>query len=864
MKYICLVGFILAQFCVFGQTHLIKGQVRINNKPLVSANVLLISGDSTIDFTITDSAGNFIIKNYSDTIHTYILQITHISCEKKILELNQNSLSGQTALIIAMQPGTVPLPEVIIESAGRGFSQKGDTTSFAVKKYADGSERVLEDILSRIPGIKIAENGKISFKGQEISRVMIEGTDLYKTNYRIATKNVAGSIVDSVEAIENHNPNPLLKNITRGNETILNIKLKDDQEGKWSGIVNMAAGKGYDNSLNAMLFRKNRQFVGLYSGNTTGELYTDLIETPANSILSPSNTFSVPITTMQAPDIPQPSAAKLKNSGHMASIAIGGKNTTQNSFSGHVSFIHNTTRQVKGSVERYIAYPDSIFLQSEQTFSEDVDILSAAFEILNKRSTRKNIVNLLNASFSRAERVNAMDFGSTAMAEKSNEPEMNLAHQLQTTTRSSEKDAFIFTLQSQYDDTRQVYDNFPGVYYHTTDPASLTSQVTHTSSSFGNYLSAQYHNRKGNSRFLVEISNEYSVSRFSLQPAYKQATQQLATSNLSRFSIQDEFTFGKLSFTARAAMNVQVSNFYPEKQKIFPSSRIVLKWSPSTANVFLLFGGTQQSMGEVNSFIQKPVLTDYRTIREGILEPRYFTNASGGFLFAYNDFLRGIDITASLIWTGNESGIVRKYTFSGMNSRAFPAYGPYTYFTSANFSVGKYLAALSLFAKMDASYHINSTYSGIDPVTLSRYRFFSSRIMPEIRSSFLIPVNFTLKAIWDQQKVLVDQNSSSLFRSLEWKTRIRYAYTKYLQLFFDASLYKLWNPQKSFQKNQSSFFNAELKYNNPGSKWQIRIKMQNITNRRLIPNYSFSDILMSTEETSVLGSRIMVGVTFQL
>ena len=84
--------------------------------------------------------------------------------------------------------------------------EKSDTLVYLVDAFKSQSDRHLEDILKKLPGISVSNDGRISYQGEAISKFYIEGQDLLGGNYNQATANLPVEAVTNVEVLE-HNQN---------------------------------------------------------------------------------------------------------------------------------------------------------------------------------------------------------------------------------------------------------------------------------------------------------------------------------------------------------------------------------------------------------------------------------------------------------------------------------------------------------------------------------------------------------------------------------------------------------------------------------------------------------------------------------
>jgi hypothetical protein len=146
-----------------------------------------------------------------------------------------------------------------------------------VDSYKDGTERKVEDVLKKLPGIQVNEvSGEVKYKGKSIETVLLGGDNLFDYNYSLGTKNINVDIIDGVEAIENYSSNPLLNGLEGKDKVALNLKLK---KGKTDLSGNLENGIGYsenpklrvDFNANFLSTARNFKSFGVVSVNNIGE-----------------------------------------------------------------------------------------------------------------------------------------------------------------------------------------------------------------------------------------------------------------------------------------------------------------------------------------------------------------------------------------------------------------------------------------------------------------------------------------------------------------------------------------------------------------------------------------------------------------
>ena len=187
----------------------------------------------------------------------------------------------------------IELKEVSIKADK--IRQHGDTISYLVGAYQQQGDRVIGDVLRRMPGIEVSESGAIKFNGKAIKKFYVEDMDLLQGRYGLATNNINASDVATVQVLEHHQPIKALQDRTLTDDVAINLKLKDAAKGTIS--VNTMLGGGWQQSgpwrldsrplsdgqavigsnplwtaeVVGMYFAKRRQNMTLYKGNNTGD-----------------------------------------------------------------------------------------------------------------------------------------------------------------------------------------------------------------------------------------------------------------------------------------------------------------------------------------------------------------------------------------------------------------------------------------------------------------------------------------------------------------------------------------------------------------------------------------------------------------
>jgi hypothetical protein len=265
--------YFLVSFVTVAQTN-VTGKIidREDNEPLVGASVIVKGADGKIKkFASSKSDGGFSMTNPS--VNGCRLEVTMMSFAKQSIPLD----SVDFPLTVYMEPGTTLLKEVT-EKADR-IREQGDTITYNVGSFAQQQDRSIGDVLKRMPGIDVANNGKIQYQGEDINKFYIEGSDLLGGKYGIATNGISHDDVGAVEVMENHQPMQVLSGISFSDKAAINLKLKNKAKATWTFHGDLAGGgwswqpEGaiWDGELFAMAVMPGFQNITTLRTNNTGE-----------------------------------------------------------------------------------------------------------------------------------------------------------------------------------------------------------------------------------------------------------------------------------------------------------------------------------------------------------------------------------------------------------------------------------------------------------------------------------------------------------------------------------------------------------------------------------------------------------------
>lgn len=175
-----------------------------NHQPIVGAVVQALSktGKAT-SFASSNTDGAFKVK-VSET--TDSISFRCMGYESLKVPRDYDFTKG-----VEMLPKTTRLKDVIVQAPD--IYAKGDTLVFNVARYANATDNAIIDVIKRLPGIKVEDDGTIKYQGKPINKFYIDGDDFLGGQYGLATNNISHKDVKSVEVMETTNQSRLSKGL---------------------------------------------------------------------------------------------------------------------------------------------------------------------------------------------------------------------------------------------------------------------------------------------------------------------------------------------------------------------------------------------------------------------------------------------------------------------------------------------------------------------------------------------------------------------------------------------------------------------------------------------------------------------------
>ncbi|MBC7893490.1 MAG: carboxypeptidase regulatory-like domain-containing protein, partial [Sphingobacteriaceae bacterium] len=283
MRHVFLAIFLLLGLSAFAQNPnrlSIRGTVvDTSNVPQAGATVmLLLPKDSTLaSYGRSNDKGFFEFKNLKKA--SYLLKITFVGC----LPIQRDIVPGDDGTVelgaLKLKPIAKELLEVVIRTAKAPLTIRGDTVEYNASSFKVPPGATVEDLLRKLPGVVVDQDGGIKAQGQDVKKVTVDGKSFFGADPKLATKNLAADAIAKVQIFNDKSEQSKITGVDDGRkEKTVNLELKESA--RKGGFGKITAGGGLDGGTsgargevkgNYNRFNTKNQFSIIGLGNNTNQ-----------------------------------------------------------------------------------------------------------------------------------------------------------------------------------------------------------------------------------------------------------------------------------------------------------------------------------------------------------------------------------------------------------------------------------------------------------------------------------------------------------------------------------------------------------------------------------------------------------------
>ena len=224
----------------------ITGKVveKASRLPIEQASVRLLSvkDSSMVRGMASNTDGSFALKNVRSG--SYILNITYIGFEPIYRNISVDGKKNPLGVgTLEMDDSGVHLTTAVITGKAPEVVVRNDTTEYNADSFKVTEGSMLEDLLKKMPGVEVDNDGNVTVNGKSISKIMVDGKEFFSDDPKIASKNLPAKMIDKVQVLDKKSDMAKMTGFDDGEEeTVLNLTVKPGMKQGWFG--NAYAGYG--------------------------------------------------------------------------------------------------------------------------------------------------------------------------------------------------------------------------------------------------------------------------------------------------------------------------------------------------------------------------------------------------------------------------------------------------------------------------------------------------------------------------------------------------------------------------------------------------------------------------------------------
>ncbi len=270
MKFLLLVGFMLAGHLSFAQKFTVKGRLIDNTAaalPAATVLVLQVKDSSLVNYSLSNADGGFEIRNVPKG--NYFFKVSFLGFKTHF----QNLVFPESASVIdlgtiKLEPQSKELSAVEVKGEKSPVVIKKDTVEFNAGSFKTQPNAVVEDLLKKLPGVDVDAEGNVSMQGEKVQRVTVDGKEFFGKDPKVATKNLPADAIDKVQVFDKKSDQATFSGIDDGQrEKTINLQLKPEKRNNAFGNVTVGVGteERYMAKSSLNRFRKGQQlsFLGM-------------------------------------------------------------------------------------------------------------------------------------------------------------------------------------------------------------------------------------------------------------------------------------------------------------------------------------------------------------------------------------------------------------------------------------------------------------------------------------------------------------------------------------------------------------------------------------------------------------------------
>ena len=266
---------LLVSIASFAQERLVSGAIidRDTKDPVEQVTVQLLKTDSTyVTGAISNEKGLFHLNAPENG--KYLLKITSVgykpTVKRVVIEQDKNLALGN----VVVGADAIMLKGAVVTAMAQKVTLKEDTFVYNSAAYRTPEGSVVEELVKRLPGAEVSDDGTIKINGKEVKKILVDGKEFMTGDTKTALKNLPTSIIDKIKAYDEKSDLSKVTGIDDGEEqTVLDFNVKKGMNKGLMSNIDLGIGNKDRYSARGMggYFNSNNRFLLFGNANNTSD-----------------------------------------------------------------------------------------------------------------------------------------------------------------------------------------------------------------------------------------------------------------------------------------------------------------------------------------------------------------------------------------------------------------------------------------------------------------------------------------------------------------------------------------------------------------------------------------------------------------
>lgn len=245
-----------------------------DKQPVGQATVQLLSlpDSSMVVGNVTNNNGRFSIAARQGN---YLVKISFVGYHSLLKNVSLNASTPTLNLgTLVLKSDAIMLGEAVVVAEAPQVTVVEDTIMYNSSAYRTPEGAMLEELVKKLPGAEIDDDGNIKINGKDISKIMVDGKEFFGGDVKTGLKNLPVEMVEKLKTYDRKSDMARITGIDDGEEeTVLDLSVKKGMNQGWFGNVDLAAGTEdrYSGKLMLNHFNEKKQFSIIGSGNNVND-----------------------------------------------------------------------------------------------------------------------------------------------------------------------------------------------------------------------------------------------------------------------------------------------------------------------------------------------------------------------------------------------------------------------------------------------------------------------------------------------------------------------------------------------------------------------------------------------------------------